>query len=227
MSTTEKQKATKLLNLNESMIILTNSLENPVKNKEGFNYKYADLAPILDTIKPKLKELGLFITQTTKLGSIPTEFILVTVIANDAGESIVSEYPILKGTSQEMGAQITYARRYSICSLLNIAGEDDLDGARPQKGDDAHSHTSTEPVDEATIEAISDTMYPFKGRNAGKKLGELSMDDLQNTISFFTKDGPPKGKAKTLVDNCKILMNTFVDFRQPYQPEFGEDDVRM
>jgi len=56
---------------------------------------------------------------------------LTTILAHASGEWLSSDWPVcaLADTAapHRMGAALTYARRYSLFSLVGIAGEDDLD----------------------------------------------------------------------------------------------------
>jgi hypothetical protein len=56
---------------------------------------------------------------------------LSTVLAHASGEWIASDWPVCPIAEterpQRMGAALTYARRYSLFTLVGIAGEDDLD----------------------------------------------------------------------------------------------------
>jgi hypothetical protein len=56
---------------------------------------------------------------------------LTTTLAHSSGEWIASDWPVCAladlPTPHQMGAALTYARRYNLFSLVGIAGEDDLD----------------------------------------------------------------------------------------------------
>ena len=56
---------------------------------------------------------------------------LTTVLAHASGEWIASDWPVCSigdfARPQNMGAALTYARRYALFTLVGIAGEDDLD----------------------------------------------------------------------------------------------------
>ena len=105
-------------------------------------YKYASLAQVLDEVRPKLRANGLVLSQA------PTEIGVFTTIFHESGQWIT--FPPLHiepagKTPQNVGSAISYARRYSILSICNLATEDD-DGraaavaATPPPADDALSH---------------------------------------------------------------------------------------
>ena len=97
-------------------------------NNPFFKSKYASLANILDTIQKPLSECGLAISQ------FPDENALTTIILHaESGEWMESSYvmPVAKQNDpQAMGSAITYARRQSIGSILNLNIDDDDDGEK-------------------------------------------------------------------------------------------------
>ena len=97
-------------------------------NNPFFKSKYASLANILDTIQKPLSECGLAISQ------FPDANALTTIILHaDSGEWMESSYvmPVAKQNDpQAMGSAITYARRQSIGSILNLNIDDDDDGEK-------------------------------------------------------------------------------------------------
>jgi len=116
--------------------------EMPVMRKDepGHNYKYYDINQIVEKIKPLLKKYGLMVLQpldhiegkpairtiiATKdeklewITPLPTSS-TVTTGQNKNG----STYTITKTDPQDMGANITYYRRYSLVSGLLMEAED-------------------------------------------------------------------------------------------------------
>ncbi|MGB6286508.1 MAG: ERF family protein [Xanthobacteraceae bacterium] len=69
--------------------------------------------------------------QTTSIDETAGIVRLNTVLAHASGEWIASDWPVCPIAEterpQRMGAALTYARRYSLFTLVGIAGEDDLD----------------------------------------------------------------------------------------------------
>jgi len=101
-----------------------------------FEYQYADLAGILNAIRPVLSDCGLFLTQVfDNNGSV----LLVTRIMHEGGELIAStiDLPVNGLAPQEAGSVITYYRRYALMALLGLAADDD-DGAAATTAGAAH-----------------------------------------------------------------------------------------
>lgn len=91
-----------------------------------FKSKYASLSVILDEIQPILTECKLVFTQ------VPEESThLVTLLFHtESGEFIECRYDLkaVQTTPQGIGSAITYARRYSLTSILGLNIDDDDDG---------------------------------------------------------------------------------------------------
>ena len=86
--------------------------------------KFADIATILTTIRPTMKECGLTVTQTFDEGS------LITTLWHVSGEHLHSTVELVttggRGNAlHTWGGAVTYQRRYSLLSILNLATEDD------------------------------------------------------------------------------------------------------
>lgn len=103
--------------------------------KQGYTYKYADLADVSQAILPLLAKHGLaFIAKPTMADG---EFGLDYKLVHSSGESDGGFYrlPDPRNTApQQVGSAITYARRYCLCSVTGIApdGDDDDAGAAQQ-----------------------------------------------------------------------------------------------
>lgn len=98
---------------------------------KSHSYSYADLADVIECYRKPLSDNGLAITQTIRQRE--GHLILVTTLFHTSGQWIATEFPIKSyDRPQETGSAITYARRYSVTSLLGIAAEDDDDGQTAQ-----------------------------------------------------------------------------------------------
>ena len=85
-------------------------------------YKYADLAGILEATMPALLAHELVVLQGVDAESAT----LITRITHPSGEWIEASYPLKFDQSpQALGSALTYARRYSYQSLLCLAAADD------------------------------------------------------------------------------------------------------
>ena len=131
-------------NISSALCLFQSIVENPKKNSENphFRSKYADLDEIINTIRPALEKTGLaFIQNPVKdeSGNIG----VYTILLHKSGEFIQFDpvfIPVGKATPHQVGAALTYARRYSLAAALGIAVDDDDDGNSLQQEFDEEQH---------------------------------------------------------------------------------------
>lgn len=119
-------------NIAKAVVTAQSKLHNLGKNAQGHNYQYLTLDKLIDETRGILAECGLAIVQPmAAIGETPA---VKTILIHESGEMIEGVYPIAKAgmrqcnDAQQMGAAVTYARRYGLAAMLNIAQADD-DGA--------------------------------------------------------------------------------------------------
>src|SRR5476649_2370710 len=95
------------------------------------SFRYATLASGLDLVRKALGQHEIAVVQTTAMDEPTRTVRLNTILAHSSGEWIASDWPVCAmsdmASPKRMGAALTYARRYSLFTLVGIAGEDDLD----------------------------------------------------------------------------------------------------
>jgi len=120
MKTSEKiTNLTKTLHMFQSEV---NKIKKDAKNPH-FKSSYASLSNILDAVTPVLNTCGLLMTSHPDDG-----FLVTTIYHAESGEFMQSEYPLVSkdaSNPQLTGSLISYARRYSIMSILNLNMDDD------------------------------------------------------------------------------------------------------
>lgn len=106
-------------------------LQQPKKEKQGYGYKYADLAMVENEIDKAIKaaDSGLFYSQEV-YDDIHGPAVSTTIYHKSGQYMTTSKLtlPVQKNDAQGFGSAITYARRYQLTALFGIASEDD-DGA--------------------------------------------------------------------------------------------------
>ena len=131
------------------------------KDKQGYGYKYTDFDTVIKTVKPILKKnrLGFCqLLQTTENGKSG----ITTILFHESGESVQAwfELPAVvvgkANNAQNVGASISYIKRYALCSILGCSSDEDTDGAvetrshqtMPQNASQGYQQTSsvTRPV---------------------------------------------------------------------------------
>jgi len=117
-----------------------------------FKNRYADLAEVLNTVRPVFARHGLAIIQ-----SVSSDQQLVTVattIAHKEGGFVSSSLSCTSPTSkvQDLGSIVTYLRRYSLSAMASISQEDDDGNAASQRP----AKTLAEPQKPSPIQALAD-----------------------------------------------------------------------
>lgn len=102
-------------------------IENASKNAKNPHFKsnYADLAEVINTVRPIMSKHGISISQFPAFDSGLAS--VETIVMHHSGEwmSGVSSAPVGKQDAQGVGSAITYLRRYSLAAIAGIAQEDD------------------------------------------------------------------------------------------------------
>lgn len=110
-----------------ALALAQGEIENATKASTNphFKSKYADLAEVLNTVRPVLSKHGLAIVQSTE--SDGNMVSVTTAIVHKEGgylSSVASCIPA-KWDGQGVGAATTYLRRYGLAAMCAIAQEDD------------------------------------------------------------------------------------------------------
>ena len=99
--------------------------------------KYASLGSVIDTAKPILEKHGLSVSQVA-VGDGKAVGV-TTILMHSSGEWLEGTISLDvgdekgKSTAQVAGSILTYLRRYSLASILNMYTDEDTDGNAPQK----------------------------------------------------------------------------------------------
>lgn len=124
-------------NLNQKFAKVLNEVPNfstdETANAGNRTYKYLNLATLLKNIKPIFEKNGLAFTQKVTFNNPgdgrQTLGTVETIIFDDTDQTTVCEYPFfVTGDPQQVGSAITYARRYSLTTILGIFPDKDDDG---------------------------------------------------------------------------------------------------
>lgn len=166
------------------------AIENASKNSANphFKSKYADLAEVLNTIRPEFTANGLSVIQSTGFdGSLVH---VTTVLAHSSGGYITTTASCApaKSDAQGIGSATTYLRRYSAAAVAGIAQEDDDGNAAAHNGkpaaiSDAHKAAADDFA--AAIEsADNDAALNAIGKQlAGSKLPPALVANLRALYS--------------------------------------------
>lgn len=143
-----------------------------VQTKSGtsYEYRYSDLATVVDAVKPHLNANGIAIIQAASgdAAGVGVE----TMLLHSSGQWMSERlYMPIIGGAQAMGSGIAYCRRYGLQSFVVLPSEDDDDGVaasakKPRRG------PLPQPIP-ANIE----------GRNAWEKYDNATRDMLSGVIA--------------------------------------------
>jgi len=120
------------------------------KTTRGQHGKYADYRAIKAKVDPVLTKHGFLWTTRPTLTSYESEsgielrFVLLYSLALVAtGEELAGRFPLAEMDPQRQGSQISYAKRYALCAVLDLApeGEDD-DGMAASKPERTRTRTT-------------------------------------------------------------------------------------
>jgi len=115
--------------------------------------KYADLGQVISACKEALNENGIVVLQPLHWDE--AGYYLDTILMHVSGESITYKLKLMLKSNdmQQLGSACSYARRYSLQSLLMIPTEDSQGTAKDDDGNAASGKKSKEapsnPEDEA------------------------------------------------------------------------------
>ena len=125
-------------NLSNKFMQVLNEVPNFVTDETAQagnrTYKYLNLATILKTIKPVFEKYGLAFSQRVTFDNTGETRQAIgtveTIIFDDTDQMVVCSYPFfVTGDPQQVGSAITYARRYSLTTILGIFPDKDDDGS--------------------------------------------------------------------------------------------------
>lgn len=109
----------------------TAQIEPKDKSKQPFSYGYADLASVLQHVRPLLAKNGLSVVQDVTTDD--SHVSVTTLILHESGQTMRFGPLSLPsgGEPKSWGSAATYARRFALMATLGVAadGEDDARGA--------------------------------------------------------------------------------------------------
>ena len=172
-------------------------LENATKNAANphFRSKYADLAEVLNTVRPALAKHGLCVIQGTRFDGAMVS--VTTTLAHAGGGYVTEESHCVpaKTDAQGIGSATTYLRRYALSAIAGIAQEDD-DGQTA-----AHNAAPARAAPKPAKAAYPDDQF---GKNFPKwqemiESGQKTAEEIIHTVetrAVLTED------MKTSIRDC-------------------------
>ena len=137
------------------------AVKDPAKDQNNpfFKSKYVALDGLLAAVRKPLADNGLSFLQMPS--SSDGQVSVTTLLMHTSGEWIEFDpftLPVAKRDAQGVGSAVTYARRYSLSSILGVAWDDDDDGnscsnhagKSRQNGNQAQNRASQPPRQQST-----------------------------------------------------------------------------
>jgi ERF superfamily len=147
-----------------------------------FKNKFVSLDSLLGEVLPVLNKHGLVLLQLpTTVDGHPA--LRTRIVHAESGEAVEDTMLLMaaKDDPQGQGAAITYARRYSLMSMLGLIADEDDDGNRAARRSAAGQPDSQETANRATPAASTFTAPALRGGDE-----ELRV--------HFGKNGPKDGQ---------------------------------
>ena len=177
-------KSESIAAISQAIAKAQHDVENASKNAKNphFKSKYADLAELLNTVRPVFSIHGLAIVQMPSFdGGIAS---VETMISHSSGEwiSSICSAPVSKQDAQGVGSAITYLRRYSLAAMCGIAQEDD--DANSSVGHAPQPQTQAKPQakPEISSERLAKAIEAIKAGKATKDsvINNFTLTDAQH-----------------------------------------------
>ena len=148
-----------ILEISKALLKAQKEIGGAMKDSDNpfFKSKYADFNSVMRACKEELNKNGITVLQP--LDADENGDYVVTTLLHESGEYISSRMR-LHATKQDMqayGSAVTYARRYSLQSLVFIAAEDDDGEATMQR--DTPPRATAAPA-KAPMAVQSNAQYP-------------------------------------------------------------------
>ncbi len=166
------------------------------KDKQGYGYKYTDLDTVISAVRPILAKHGLGFMQTltnleggksaitTRLFSSEGEYLEDTIGLPDVAMAKTN-------SAQNLGASITYMKRYALCAMLGISSDEDTDAVVENKKTDTVANTKS-PVKPFASKAANTQKVVQKNNTSALKGGDDTPEqhkEIENLLGAETEDG--------------------------------------
>ncbi len=211
----------------EALALAHGEMTDPPKTSQGYNYKFAPMEKVVEIARPILAKHGLFVMQfpINDGESVGVR----TIVGHKSGEKIedyismpLSDVVQKGNAAQQIGAVITYLRRYSLMAVCGMAPEDDDAQSVPAKAEKKSypSKAKWEPSADKDITEkqlkLLNTLLSVKGKNRSilyetfnveslKDLNELQASAAIKKLKEFPDQ--PKKKADIDLDEVDAALS--------------------
>lgn len=192
--------------LAKALVAANKGVKNPIKNAVNphFKNRYSTLDAVIEAYKESYLNAGISVLENPKTedGKIGVE---VTFL-HESGQFITHDpfmLPATKQDAQGYGSASTYARRYTLSAVLNIAAEEDDDGnAASQPG---KPNTQSKPPE-------SNLITPAQMKALGAKVGNISKATEQDQAAVYQSAASHFKIGKTAKELTKAEASKIIDY---------------
>lgn len=190
-------KSDEINELAKALVKANSKVSNPKKNATNPHFKneYATLDSVIEAYKSAYLENGISVLENpvTNEGKIGVSITLL----HESGQYITHDpfmLPPGRDNAQGYGSSITYARRYALSAVMNIAADDDDDGngANPDK----------EPPKGSLSDAQVNRLFAI-----GKSAGVSAADIKKVLMASYNKTEVKQLTKKEYDEVCNRLEN--------------------
>lgn len=185
-----------------------------------FKSKFTSLDTIVEVVRPLLAKHGLVWTAFPSRDQSGEPALRYALTHAASGESISGTMPLLltKQDPQGQGSAITYARRYSICAVLNLIADEDDDGSHASSGTTRQAAKPKPSAEELLVLAREKAAWMLAAAVNLKaeldpdmekaRIANASMDELSSLYTLYCdavreKGGDPEAVAKKFRERSK------------------------
>jgi hypothetical protein len=152
-----------------------------------FKSKYADLGSVMEACKQALNENGISVLQP--IGQNESGTTVETILLHESGE-FISDVMLISvkelNNPQAQGSAITYARRYSLQSMMFIPAEDD-DGEKSTPHKDEEKTKTASPSNPSSEKQRQLIYILYKNKN-GKEMSDEEKEKIRQLNSKQASD---------------------------------------
>jgi hypothetical protein len=189
----------------------------------SYKFKYATLDSIVAHLRPILTEHGLWFVQFVAGGQ------MVTRILHSSGQWLDAGVPMpnVSGTPQEIGAIISYFKRYSLSAAFAIVTEEDDDSGSTVEGEDrsVSFYSNRRPSEDDHRPAVTGVEEPEGGWGdwARTLIAQVEKAKDDDAIDLLRDDNKRLINSVKKVDAFihKHIMEAFTKRRTAVNPNAG------
>ena len=164
------QRSEELNELFAALSIAQGQIEDAAKSRKNDFYKssYADLSSVRSAIRQPLADNGLSISQWDSV--VPGGVEVLTILGHKSGQWMSGTlFMPVKHEPHPIGSGISYARRYSLMSIMNLAADDD----------DGNAAQTAKPVAEPDPRVV--TALALRAKGEAEK-GQEALTDFWRSL---------------------------------------------